>query len=215
VKSQRRSAVVLLAALGLAGCNGRPSAPPPEPLEFAPFPLSDFRLTERSGSQVSKADLLGKVWIASFVFTRCTGPCPQVSAAMTRLQHDLADEPDVRLVTFTVDPGRDDRAELRRYAEHFHADPERWLFLTGGEADVYRLLHEGFHVAAEQNQGEDRKPGAEVLHDTHLVLVDRLGRIRGYYQGLPDSRDDDPSAAFEDNLKRLRARVAVLLREKP
>ena len=111
--------------------------------------------------------------------------------------------------------GHDDRAELRRYAEHFQADPERWLFLTGKEDDVYRLLHEGFHVTAQQNQGEERKPGAEVLHDTHLVLVDRQGRIRGYYQGLPDPRDDDPSAAFEDNLKRLRLKIAALLHEKP
>ena len=40
-----------------------------------------FELTERSGQTVSDATLRGKVWIASFVFTRCTGPCPQVTVS--------------------------------------------------------------------------------------------------------------------------------------
>src|ERR1700722_8203749 len=69
--------------------------------------VGDFALTERDGSTVRKADLLGKVWVASFVFTRCTGPCPQVTATMARLQDAFRDEPDVRLVTFTVDPEND------------------------------------------------------------------------------------------------------------
>ena len=48
---------------------------------------------------------------------------------MARLQSELAAEADLRFVTFTVDPARDDPGELRRYADHFHASPDRWLFL--------------------------------------------------------------------------------------
>ena len=53
------------------------------------IPVPDFTLTERSGKKVSRDDLKGKVWVASFVFTRCTGPCPQVTATMARLQKEL------------------------------------------------------------------------------------------------------------------------------
>jgi cytochrome oxidase Cu insertion factor (SCO1/SenC/PrrC family) len=177
------------------------------------YPVGAFRLTERSGKTITEADLLGKVWVASFVFTRCTGPCPQVSGTMARLQDELKAEKDVRLVTFTVDPERDDPAELCTYASHFQADPERWLFLTGKQDDVYRLLREGFRVPVEQNQGEARQPGSEVMHSPRLVVVDRRGVIRGYFDGVRSTRADDPEQEFEDNFQRLRAKITALLRE--
>lgn len=34
------------------------------------FPLDDFTLTERGGGKLSKADLRGRVWIASFEIGR-------------------------------------------------------------------------------------------------------------------------------------------------
>ncbi len=115
--------------------------------------VGDFALTERSGHTVRKSDLLGKVWIASFVFTRCTAGCPQISTTMQKLQKDLARYPDVRLVTFTVDPKNDDRQTLNDYAKNYDADPERWLFLTGDEAEIYPLLATSFHLPAQQNTG--------------------------------------------------------------
>jgi cytochrome oxidase Cu insertion factor (SCO1/SenC/PrrC family) len=180
--------------------------------------VGDFALTERDGRTIRKADLLGKVWVASFVFTRCTGPCPQVTTTMARLQSDLpASTDDVRLLTFTVDPDHDRPAELSRYAENFHADPNRWLFLTGPEADIYRLLREGFHVAVQQNTGDDRGPGNEVMHSPRLVVVDRRGHVRGYFLGVAEVDDDPDQAAkeFEANYKRLREKVLALAREKP
>jgi cytochrome oxidase Cu insertion factor (SCO1/SenC/PrrC family) len=200
---------LLLAACCLAGCAARQR--PPEDLG----PVGEFALMERSGEVVRDSDLRGKVWVASFVFTRCTGPCPQVTATIARLQSELGNEPDVRFVTFTVDPERDGPKELAEYAKHFQAG-DRWLFLTGKQDDIYRLLREGFHVPVEQNEGEARKPGNEVMHSTRLVVVDRRGHMRGsYFDGLPDSRSLDPQKDYEDNLKRLRQTVAALLREAP
>ena len=46
------------------------------------FELPEFALIEKSGAPVTRETLLGKVWIASFVFTRCTGPCPVITATM-------------------------------------------------------------------------------------------------------------------------------------
>jgi cytochrome oxidase Cu insertion factor (SCO1/SenC/PrrC family) len=194
----------------------RARTPPANPEPEIDDPVGDFSLTERSGKIVNRDDLLGKVWVASFVFTRCTGPCPQVTATMTRLQAQLASHGDaVRLVTFTVDPEHDDPGELRTYAEHFGADPQRWLFLTGKEADVYRLVREGFHLTAQKNAEAGADVGSAVLHDTRLAVVDRKGRIRGYYQGVVDPRDDDPVKEFEDNLERLKRKVEDLVREAP
>ncbi len=204
-----RRLVPLLLCLAVTAC--RPVAT--ENDDYGP--VGAFRLTERSGRTVTQDDLRGKAWVASFVFTRCTGPCPQVTATVTRLQSELAGEKDVRFVTFTVDPEHDDPQELRRYAEHFGADPERWLFLTGTEKEIYGLMRQGFHVHAEQNKGAARKPGAEVMHDTHLVVVDKKGTIRGYFQGFRDPSDPEADAAFETNLRQVREKLTALAREAP
>jgi protein SCO1/2 len=180
--------------------------------------VGDFALTDASGDTVHKADLLGKVWVASCVFTRCTGPCPQVTATMTRLQSDLpADADDIRLVTFTVDPEHDRPAELKRYADAFGADPKRWLFLTGKQDDIYRLLREGFKVPVEQNQGDERRPGNEVMHSPRLAVVDRKGHLRGHFLGIIENADDLDTAKrdYEDSYRRLREKVLTLAREKP
>jgi protein SCO1 len=176
-------------------------------------PVGDFSLTERGGETVTRDDLLGKVWVASFVFTRCNGPCPQVTATMAQLQAAFAGLPDVRLVTFTVDPAHDDPRELAEYARRYGADPQRWLFLTGPEDRIYELVNKQFHVLAKPNEGEDRKPGAEVMHDPRLVVVDRRGHIRGYYQGVRDTRLPDPEADYEANVRRLKAKVNELVHE--
>ncbi len=170
--------------------------------------VGDFTLTERDGRTVRRDDLLGKIWIASFEFTRCTAGCPQISETMQRLQTDLARYPDVRLVTFTVDPEHDRPEELREYAKHYGADAERWLFLTGDEKTVYQLLEKSFHLPAQKNTAGD--PGNAVMHSPKLVLVDRQGHIRGYFEGRPDSRSADAERDYRTELRKLKAKVAAL-----
>jgi protoheme IX farnesyltransferase len=168
------------------------------------IPVPDFTMTERSGKKVSRDDLKGNVWVASFVFTRCNGPCPAVTATMSRLQKelDLRNRPDLRLVTFTVDPEKDTPNELKDYANSRQADSEKWLFLTGmPEADLHKLLHDGFKVTAQRSATP--KPGDEFDHSSRLAVVDKQGNIRGYFDGLPSAKGDDAKADFEENVKAL------------
>lgn len=202
--------LLLLVPLAAVGCGsavvttGRDAGPPD-----LDYPVGTFSLTERSGRTVTEKDLAGKVWVGSFVFTRCTGPCPQVTAAVARLQAELpaAEYPNLRFVTFTVDPERDDPAELKKYAEHFRADPDRWLFLTGDEATLHKLSFDRFKLAAGRKKGPDVKPGDEFEHGTRLAVVDKTGVIRGLYDGVRDDRDPD---RFEAGLARLKAKVKEL-----
>jgi protein SCO1/2/putative membrane protein len=198
---------LLVALCCLAGASCAP------PADEGLGPVGPFSLTERSGRTVTDADLRGKVWVASFQFTRCTAGCPQVSETMQRLQKQLHNRPDVLLVTFTVDPTHDDPRELQRYAERYGAEPDRWLFLTGTEAEVYRLLKEGFHVHAKKAEKPER--GKEVDHSLKLVLVDRQGAVRGYYDGMPAALpgatpDEEAVADYERGLRRLVREVDVL-----
>ena len=198
----------MLLLLAIAGCS-HSSTTPERKQEDISFPIESFELTERSGRKVRDSDLQGKVWIASFVFTRCTGACKQITATMERLQGELASEKDLRLVTFTVDPAHDDPAELQKYADRHHADKERWLFLTGEEKEIHRLLKESFKVPVARN--EKGKPGDEYDHSTRLVLVDRHGNVRGYYQGIAD--DSGSGDGVETELKKLKEKLKALLNE--
>lgn len=110
--------------------------------------VPDFALIERSGRPITRQDLQGLVWAANFFYTNCPDTCPLQSARMARLQQDFADDHDVRLVSISVDPEHDTPDVLRDYAQRFGADPERWLFLTGDKAAIYRLAQEGFHLSA-------------------------------------------------------------------
>jgi protein SCO1/2/putative membrane protein len=148
-----------------------------------PQGIADFELTERSGKTVTKKDLLGHPWIVGFIFTRCAGPCPLVTGQMALLQQRLKDS-DVRLVTITVDPKNDTPEVLTRYADLYQADPEKWLFLTGDQDKIYKLIIESFKMPVEEQTGEDRKPGYEVLHTTNILRVNAAGVVVGKYNVL-------------------------------
>lgn len=200
----------------VAGCSPKPSKLPYDTRRDAEiaYTLEDFQLKERSGKDVTKADLKGKVWIASFVFVRCAGPCPQVTRTMARLQTELGDQAEVRLVTFTVDPAHDNPKELTEYANFHKADKDRWLFLTGPEKEIQRLLEESFKIAAVRNPNA-KSVGESIDHSTKLVVVDRKGVIRGYYNGYGDPNDEASRAALDADLKRLKDKVHALLGESP
>src|SRR5262249_48223925 len=116
----------------------------------------------------------------------------------------------VKLVTFTVDPARDDLKALKEYADSRQADPNNWLFLTGDEKTIHTLMKEQFKQAVERRVGPDVKPGDEFDHGTRLVLVDKRGVIRGMYEGLPNEDAPDGKERFENGLKHLKDRVREL-----
>lgn len=164
--------------------------------------VPDFALIERSGKPLRLTDLRGKVWVASFFYTRCKDVCPLQSTALAKLQADVADWTDVKLVSISVDPEQDSPRVLSHYAERYRAEPDRWLFLTGDKEAIYRLAQEGFRLSvasASENGGQD---GNTFIHSPRFVLVDREGRIRGYYNSL------DPEA-----IRRLHRDLRTLLGE--
>jgi len=163
-----------------------------------------FALTERNGKTITNNDLFGKIWVADFVYTTCPGPCPLVSANMARIQSTVANDPNVQLVTFTVDPTVDTPVILSTYANQFHADKNRWWFLTGSEKPMYDLIRNGFFLPMVDNSGQPVEPGQyKVTHSTQLALVDAHGVIRGFYDGVP----------AKDNAELLKA-IAILEKEK-
>ena len=158
--------------------------------------VPEFTLINQDGKNFGSADLRGKIWIADFVYTMCPGPCPMISSRMSELQKPL-EKTDVHLVSFSVDPAKDTPQVLRGYAEKLQAEPGRWDFLTGPQSTIYNLSRNGFKLAVGEEKGVP-------VHSTRMILVDRHGEIRGYYD-----------AVEPDAVTKLVADATHLLREQP
>jgi len=189
---------VLLAVTIASGAE--PANSSPDPLDTSLGKVPPFSLTDQGGRTVSRDDLRGKSWVVSFFFTSCTAGCAKTTASMKRLQDDLAIYADVLLLSITVDPENDTPEVLRKYAEHWGADPKRWLFLTGQQEVIYRLIREGFYQAVERNQSAAVDPGMAVVHSFRLMVVDGEGQIRGY---IHDGRDPAEVSLLEARVKQL------------
>jgi protoheme IX farnesyltransferase len=167
----------------LAGC----AAPARELPDY--YALPEFAFTNQSGQTFSSAELKGKVWVADFIFTDCTGPCPRMSTLFSKLQEA---DPELRLVSFTVDPDNDTPPTLTAYAKRYGATP-RWVFLTGEEAALKHVREEAFKLG---------DMGSAMAHSTRVVLVDQKMRIRGFYDSA------DPGV-----VEQLTADIALLRRK--
>jgi protein SCO1 len=147
------------------------------------YPAPDFALLDQDANPVTESQFLGHPWIADFIFTTCTSLCPTMSAHMADLQDRLP--ADVKLVSFSVDPIHDTPAALKAYAEKYHADTRRWIFLTGDEKTqgrVVRAMKLGFSPAVGDTP---------IQHDEHFVLIDAQGKIRGFYDSFVPQRMED------------------------
>ncbi|MCP4512951.1 MAG: hypothetical protein GY826_41875 [Fuerstiella sp.] len=181
-----------------APINGTASAPikPGEQkssvrISFPAKTLPDFELQECMGDNLGLKDLKGKRWVASFVFTRCTGTCPTITKAVMDLHNDkriAENAADVTFVSFTVDPDFDDVDILKTYSEIWSPDRERWKFLTGSQQHIYELIVKGFGLVVKENLGDDRRAGFEVAHSNRVVLVNEDGIPVGTFLG---TREED------------------------
>lgn len=160
--------------------RGRTSGAAPPVIGAVP----PFSLVERSGAPLSLDDLSGKPWVADFIFTRCVGTCPALSARMAELRRQIQQQGlQARLVSFSVDPSHDTPEVLREYAGRFDAGPN-WLFVTGERDALYDLIGRGFRLSVADRPADQAASGEElVTHSDRFVLVDAAGRIRGYYHG--------------------------------
>ncbi|NUN47781.1 MAG: VCBS repeat-containing protein [Candidatus Brocadiae bacterium] len=145
--------------------------------------LPEFVLENERGESVGLHDLAGQIWVASFIFTRCAGTCPLISAEVSRLAGEVASWPEAtkfRFVSFSVDPDHDRPGVLEPYARAQGADAGVWTFLTGTRQAVHRLVTGGFRLPVS----EQADPAMPILHSQSLVLVDAGGRVRGVFDAL-------------------------------
>lgn len=149
--------------------------------------LPDFQLTDEQGKPFDKARLAGRTWVVDFFFTRCKSVCPLLTERMKDVAR-WSSQPryagKLGLLSITIDPEHDTAAVLADYAKAHGLDTTRWHLVTGEHQRIAQVARDGFKIEVGEPQvaGED----VDILHGSHLVVVDGEGRIRGYFTGDAD-----------------------------
>ena len=139
--------------------------------------VPDFAFTNHRGNSVSSNDLQGQVWVADFIFTRCAGPCPIMTQRMVALAKRVTD-PNVRFVSFSVDPEHDTPQVLKKYAEERGATDPRMYFVTGPKDQTYALARK---LLIGVQPGAADHP---IIHSDRFLIIDKQNQLRTTFRPL-------------------------------
>ena len=152
----------------------------------------DFLLTNQDSILISNDDMVGKVYVLEFFFTRCPDICIEMNQNMKLLDEEFGDSNDFGIVSITIDPNNDTPSVLKKYSEALDVKSQNWHFLTGQKDYIYDLANIGFNIFANQNS--NFIGGFE--HQGYFALIDKDGYIRSrkdsfgnpimYYLGIND-----------------------------
>ena len=152
----------------------------------------DFLLTNQDSILISNDDMVGKVYVLEFFFTRCPDICIEMNQNMKLLDEEFGDSKDFGIISITIDPNNDTPSILKKYSEALDVKSQNWHFLTGEKDYIYDLANIGFNIFANQNS--NFVGGFE--HQGYFALIDKDGYIRSrkdsfgnpimYYLGIND-----------------------------
>ena len=158
--------------------------------------VPDFILTNQDSLFITNDDLLGKVYVLEFFFSRCPDICIEMNRNMRKLDKKFGDSNDFGIVSITIDPSHDSPYILKKYSEDLGVKSQNWHFLTGDRNYIYDLANEGFNIYANENPNF----GGGFEHQGYFALIDKQGYIRSrnddygnpilYYLGINDQSID-------------------------
>lgn len=141
--------------------------------------VGEFSLTDQFGQTVTDRNFDNKIYVVDFFFATCKTICPKMTLELTRVQEKFEQDPDVLMISYTVNPEHDNAEVLNAYAKKYLAKQSKWFFVTGDKKQIYDLARNSYFITAMQgNGGPD-----DFIHSEKVVLIDKEKRIRGYYDG--------------------------------
>src|ERR1700693_5669695 len=118
-----------------------------------------------------------RIWLVTFMYTRCPTVCTVLGIELERLQRMLDSDPrdaGIGLLSISLDPAHDDVQALQRYATAHHAEPVRWVVaVPDSRAELARVERQSGVVVIDDGFGGFAHNAA-----IHVVRADgRLVRI--------------------------------------
>jgi protein SCO1/2 len=172
---------LLILLLTAQGCNQSAR----EPLPILTTLEIPYTFTDQNNRPVDQELFAEKIYVADFFFTSCPTICPIMKTQMLRVYEEYKDDQRVVLLSHSIDPEHDTVEVLQDYGARLGIDADRWHLVTGAKEDIYNTAAI-YGLAAM----EDEKAPGGFIHSGSFTLVDRQGRIRGYYRGTEEEAVD-------------------------
>ena len=154
-----------------------------------------FKTVNQYGDSVTNKSLDGNIYVADFFFTTCPSICPVMHRNMLSVYEAIKDVPDVKIISYTIDPKHDSVKVLKSYADKLGVAGNKWWLLQGNKEEIYSLAP-SYLVSPPQEDAKEK-----FIHDGYFILVDKQKRIRGQYDGtLPEQ-----VKKLTDDIKTLKA----------
>ncbi|MEI8104490.1 MAG: SCO family protein [Actinomycetes bacterium] len=177
---------ILVLAVFLSGCGGKPGSTEPTGLHGAPVtpavPAPDFTLTDHAGHRISLAAQRGHWVIITFLYTKCPDVCPLIAGHLNgALRTAAAKRAGLRVLAVSVDPVGDTPAAARRYVRERALLPT-FSYLIGSEAQLAPVWAD-YHVAAVPG------PSGTITHGAFEMLIDPQGQERVWFESTASTAD--------------------------
>ena len=140
--------------------------------------ISDFKLTNQNGKEITQANYKDKIYVADFFFTTCQDICPIMTKNMYELQEELKNDNQILLLSHTVIPEVDTVEQLKEYAIENNVDDSKWNLVTGDKKQIYELARKSYLAVEDSNFNE-----FDMIHTENFMLIDKEKQIRGFYDG--------------------------------
>lgn len=148
--------------------------------------IPDFRFVSQYGDTVTAKTFDNTIYVADFFFTSCPTICPKMKVQLKRVYEKFKGNPNVMLLSHTIDPAHDSVAVLNEFAQNLGVTGRQWLFVTGDREKIYDIGQNNYMVTA---QADASAPGG-VIHSGAFILVDKAKHIRGIYDGTTEAGVD-------------------------
>lgn len=181
--------ILLLACSLFSGCGSKTETPLPifgerdvQGNDTIYHTIADFKFVDQDSSEVTNGTFKDKIYVTDFFFTSCRTICPVMKTQMLRVYDSIENDPDVLLLSHTIDPEYDTVGLLNDFANRLGVKSEKWHFVTGNKEDIYRIAQTSYFSTAM----EDKTEPDGFIHSGAFLLIDKKQRIRGKYDGTKE-----------------------------
>ncbi len=151
--------------------------------------IPSFSFINQDSIVVTDKDFDGKIYVADFFFTSCPSICPVMHRNMLKVYEKFKGNPDVKIISHTIDYKYDTPSVLKRYATKLGIEGTQWEFLRGTKDSVYTIAEQNYLVAVQEDNSADDHAG--LVHQGWFVLIDKEKRLRGTgYDGTDEKQVD-------------------------
>lgn len=137
--------------------------------------VPDFQLTDQNNNKITNKDMLGKVYLVEFFFSKCPTICPVMNSNMKEIEKQISN-PEFGIISISIDPENDSPEVLKLHADRIGVKSENWHFLTG-DRDYIGKLADQFNIYVGDKEDESES----LNHSGMIALVDKEGNIRCRY----------------------------------